>query len=492
MSSFKQRPNKLKYRSDATTVPEIHATVLANFKTNSQSIPYKKRQIANIKEQLNNNKKLTLNEKSKMLSQIKNLEYEIFHTDENSELLEYASKTADYLINYYEVTSSVYYNSNDVVYDHKSDQNTNSAQNTNDNINQNTNDNINQNINENINKNINENINKNINDNSNPKTKSKIDKLYKLHEESKQNRKVKKEVKRRKAPETTPTSKSILFFLPTQPESDNSNSNQNNSINSTNSSISDQNNFILNKATILHKYRMAIDKEYACGKIKADKIIFCPDCKINKGKDIEKTSFQSEGCYICRECGHTQYVIMESEIPSHKEMANEKQKYPYKKINHLKEKLNQFQSKESADVSDEICSTVKSDLRKMGIDCRRVTPPIIRKILKKHKWTNCYEHLQQIYCKVSGNKPINLSTEIEETIINMFQSMQESFRKHCPKHRSNFLSYSYVLNKIFRILGMPEHAKYFGLLKSKEKLREQDAIWNKICKDRSWEFYSSF
>jgi hypothetical protein len=183
---------------------------------------------------------------------------------------------------------------------------------------------------------------------------------------------------------------------------------------------------------------------------------------------------------------------MESELPSHKELANEKQKYPYKKINHLKEKLNQFQSKESADVPDDICAIVRSDLRKMGLNPKNTTPPLIRKILKKHKWTNWYEHLQQIYCKVSGNKPITLSSDIEEAIINMFQAMQESFRFHCPKKRSNFLSYSYVLNKIFRILHMPEHAKYFGLLKSKEKLRDQDLIWSKICKDMQWDFYSSF
>jgi hypothetical protein len=39
---------------------------------------------------------------------------------------------------------------------------------------------------------------------------------------------------------------------------------------------------------------------------------------------------------------------------------------------------------------------------------------------------------------------------------------------------------------------MNEHAKYFNLLKSKEKLREQDFIWKKICTDMQWKFHSSF
>lgn len=462
MSSFKQRPSKLKYRSDATTVPERHINALADFNVNKQSIPYKRRKILDIQEELNNNKNLTLTERSKMMSQIKNLEYEIFQTDENFELLEYASKTADYLINYYEVTSSIYYNSGDssgIIYDETQDNQ------------------------ESVKIQMTESDTMCFTESSTiQKQKSLTDRLHQLNEISKQGRKVKKQVKKRRIIQPTSTSKSILQFLPTQTESTKEKENH----------MPSNDNIILNKATILHKYLMATDKEYACGKVKAEKIIYCPDCKIKSGLDVEKTLFQSEGCYVCKECGHTQHVIMESELPSHKELAAEKQKYPYKKINHLKEKLNQFQSKESADVSDDICAIVRADLRKMGIDYKKATPPLIRTILKKHKWTECYEHLQQIYCKVSGNKPINLSSETEEAIINMFQSMQESFRKHCPKHRSNFLSYSYVLNKLFRILGMVEHAKYFGLLKSKEKLREQDAIWNKICKDLGWQFYSSF
>ena len=87
MSSFKQRPNKLKYRSDIITVPEKHSDELCNFNNNKQSIPYKRRKILDIQEELDNNKNLSLTEKSKMMTQIKNLEYDIFKIDDNSELL---------------------------------------------------------------------------------------------------------------------------------------------------------------------------------------------------------------------------------------------------------------------------------------------------------------------------------------------------------------------------------------------------------------------
>ena len=65
------------------------------------------------------------------------------------------------------------------------------------------------------------------------------------------------------------------------------------------------------------------------------------------------------------------------------------------------------------------------------------------------------------------------------------------FYKHCPKNRKNFLSYSYVLHKFVELLGLDEFLPSFPLLKSREKLHQQDLIWEKICRDLGWEFIRS-
>lgn len=476
MSSFKHKSNKLKYIQDVTTLDELHRNQLSGFDETRQSIPQKRRKLRDLNKELDSAVDLT--ERSKIMSNINTLEYEIHRAEEDTEYLEYVSKAGDLLINYYNITSGIYYNSEDVnefsrvessnrkqVYDTENMTDTETEIGL---ITEQTE------ISE-----FTETVG------SKKKTKT-VDKLKQLNELSKQSRKIKKPVKKRRIVQSTTVSRSILQFLPVKESQELQESQEENKTGIPKTEM------ILNRATLQHKYLMLVDKSYACGKVKADKVVYCLNCKLNSGITIEKILFQSEGCYVCEKCGDYENVIMESELPSHKELANEKQKYPYKKINHLKEKLNQFQSKESADVPDDICAIVKADLRKRKIDVNKCTPPIIRAILKKHKLTIWYEHLQQIYCKISGTDPITLPCEIEETIITMFQTMQESFRKHCPLHRSNFLSYSYVLNKLFKILKMPEHAKYFGLLKSKEKLREQDIIWAKICKDLEWKFYPSF
>ena len=71
-------------------------------------------------------------------------------------------------------------------------------------------------------------------------------------------------------------------------------------------------------------------------------------------------------------------------------------------------------------------------------------------------------------------------------IIQMFKEVERSYRKYI--NRYNVFSYSYVLNKILRILKKEEHAKYLKLLNCRWKLTEYDNIWRKICIEKGWEF----
>ena len=73
----------------------------------------------------------------------------------------------------------------------------------------------------------------------------------------------------------------------------------------------------------------------------------------------------------------------------------------------------------------------------------------------------------------------------------MFKLISAPFENNKSKERLNFLSYSFVLHKFFQLLEMDEYLKYFPLLKSREKLRLQDSIWKKICKELRWEYIPS-
>lgn len=154
--------------------------------------------------------------------------------------------------------------------------------------------------------------------------------------------------------------------------------------------------------------------------------------------------------------------------------------------------LNQFQAKESTEIPKEICNEIEAELKKMKIfDSRKITIQKVRDILKKLKYNQYYEHAVYIVSKITKKSPPVLSRETEDKIKCMFRQIQEPFVRHRPHGRQNFLSYSFVLHKIFQILGLNDYVHYFDLLKSREKLRIQEDIWRKICLDLDWPYIPS-
>ena len=92
---------------------------------------------------------------------------------------------------------------------------------------------------------------------------------------------------------------------------------------------------------------------------------------------------------------------------------------------------------------------------------------------------------------VSGLPAPIMTPEIEEKLIIKFKEIQMPFEQHCPPERKNFLSYSYTLHKLCDLIGEKSFISYFPLLKSREKLYNQDKIWEGICKDLGWKFKKS-
>jgi len=191
----------------------------------------------------------------------------------------------------------------------------------------------------------------------------------------------------------------------------------------------------------------------------------------------------------CPECGHQDYILVDSEKPSYKDPPREMSYYAYKKINHLNEWLAQFQAKETTEISNAVLEQIRTELRKERItDMSKLKPSKLKEVIKKMKLSRCYDHVAHILNRLNGISAPALSREIEDKLRFMFKEIQFSFVKHCPKKRSNFLSYSYVLYKFCELLELDDYLPCFPLLKSREKLYMQDKIWQKICEDMGWEF----
>jgi predicted nucleic acid-binding Zn-ribbon protein len=213
----------------------------------------------------------------------------------------------------------------------------------------------------------------------------------------------------------------------------------------------------------------------------------CPTC------DIEMTFYQNEALLGCPTCGYEEFILVDSEKPSYKDPPREITYFAYKKSNHFNEWLAQFQAKENTDIPADVIEAVVSELRKERIsDPKRVKKEKIREILQKLKLSKMYDHVQQIKNRIQQQMTsLTLSKEVEEKLQHMFKEIQPAFIKYCPKGRSNFLSYPYVLYKMCQLLEMDEFLPCFQLLKSREKLYQQDQVWQQICRELGWQFIRS-
>ena len=196
---------------------------------------------------------------------------------------------------------------------------------------------------------------------------------------------------------------------------------------------------------------------------------------------------EDEGILICNTCFKSIPYLIENEKPSYKEPPKEVCFYAYKRINHFKEILAQFQGKETTQIPSDVIENIKIQIKKERTDVSQITNNKTKEILKKLGYNKYYEHIPFIKDKL-GIKPPVMSQELEETLCNLFIELQAPYSKFCPDDRVNFLNYYYTAYKLCELLGETYYLEFFPMLKDREKRIEQDNIWKQICAELDWEF----
>lgn len=201
----------------------------------------------------------------------------------------------------------------------------------------------------------------------------------------------------------------------------------------------------------------------------------------------ELIPLEDEGILLCNNCSRNIPYLIENEKPSYKEPPKEVCFYAYKRINHFKEILAQFQGKETTQIPLEVIENIKLQIKKERIELTVITNNKTKEILKKLGYNKYYEHIPFIKDKL-GIKPPIMSQELEETLCNLFIELQAPYSKYCPDDRVNFLNYYYTAYKLCELLGETHYLEHFPMLKDREKRIEQDTIWRNICEELDWEF----
>lgn len=433
--NYKTKPDKHKYRRRNKSLDEVHNDYVNTFKKNHDRIPYIESKLKSMENELEqildsgitNMDTIKTARKSVLRNSIKKLNKEISSYRNYEEELEYFSRAGEVLFEYYDETNGAFYNNPYETENQNQNKNTNTEQ-----------------------------LEKTPNKESN---KIQISKgLYNLNIDNR--KKKKKQPKKRSSMANINTqSNGIMGMLFGNEKKKDTNINN-----------------VKCRAVLEDQYLTIVDKEYSKG-CKNLPITRCPEC------DSERLVLHSESLLVCPnpECAIAEEIVIESEIPSQRENYNEKTKYPYKRIAHFVEKLNQFLCKGTVNIPEKVYDAIHSEMWKYSYTNDNVTIKFLESSLKKHGLSNYYEYTMYIYCKITKVKPLTIRRDEYEWMIKTFQKMNEIYEDYYkPSERSNFLRYTVAMYRLFLRLGKIEHANSLKLLKDEQKMKEQFRIIDKI------------
>ena len=241
-----------------------------------------------------------------------------------------------------------------------------------------------------------------------------------------------------------------------------------------------------NRSELLESYLSTTDKNYINNNL--EQVV--QKCNYCNSENISE--LLNDGILYCNDCNTIEFILTDNERPSYRDPPKEISYFSYNRINHFNEWINQTQGKETTEIPEEVFDKIYLELKKNKIDnMATLDYDKIKAILKKIKINKYYEHIPYILNRITGKINPQLNPELEEKLRNMFKEIQVPFLKHSPQNRKNFLSYSYVLHKFLELLGEDKYLEYFPLLKSREKLHQQEQTWKKICEELGWQFIRS-
>ena len=162
--------------------------------------------------------------------------------------------------------------------------------------------------------------------------------------------------------------------------------------------------------------------------------------------------------------------------------------YSYKRVNHFfrgRSVRASARRRTACRTTSSSRSCTSSTRRTTCTDPNDITQKRVRDVLRKLRLRKAYDHVAQITARLSGNPPLRIPLATEEQLRNMFLRMQPAFARHAPKTRTNFLP-SVRSVSLLPDLGLHHMCDGIALLKGRDKLEANDAIFRKMSVDLGW------
>ena len=185
---------------------------------------------------------------------------------------------------------------------------------------------------------------------------------------------------------------------------------------------------------------------------------------------------------MCEECGISfdQPELIVTDIYNYQA----KPQRIYRREDHFKEVLAQFQGREGKDITPAIMERVRAEVENPA----EIDAVEIKRILRKLKLTKYVENAFYITFAISGQIPPYIKRETEDKMVRMFSRVTRAYPSVSTNNRRSFLSYYYIIFKLLELMGETELLPRVPILRTELRVRQHDLIWKQICEELDWTY----
>lgn len=221
-------------------------------------------------------------------------------------------------------------------------------------------------------------------------------------------------------------------------------------------------------------------------------------------KNCKNTEFiEQDYEYICTVCGITiQNKSFQNYSFNDVERVSYSQKYKYKKINHFKDTIRQFQGIQNKYIEEKVITDLKTALEKDKIidytlknPYYKLTKDHLRIYLDHTNHNKYYEDINLIYSHFTGKKCPTITESLYVKLLEDFDKLVQVFIelsniKNEKIERTNFLNSQYVLYQLLKRNNFQCTENDFALPKSIKCRVDQEKIYIMLCDKLHWSYIS--
>ena len=158
----------------------------------------------------------------------------------------------------------------------------------------------------------------------------------------------------------------------------------------------------------------------------------------------------------------------------------------YRRITHFTSVLDSLTTRRPP---NDLLRSVQREMRKQRVDVQRLTHARLREIMHAARMQRSYPLAPSLLAHLKGQHMPRLGAEEIRRLHELFHEVQHAFDaviSYVDQTRRNFVSYPYLLRMCLLHIGRADLASHLLLLKTPEKQRKQECIWNAIVKYLQW------